>query len=541
MMVKQVGVPEKWDMELDLVCVGSSSGGLVAAIVGHDLGLGTVVLEKADVLGGATAISGGAIWVPCNHHMAEMGLADSREEARMYIRGLSLGRHEEENLAAYLDNGPQMLRYIEERTPLRMAVAAFPDLYADSPGGKGRKEQQFKGRKLIPDPQLMPQVMAEAEKTHPLLHNVRPDPVVYYLGKRDFWAEGRGLTGPLVLACLDRGINILANTRARQLIVRDGRVIGVRAEREGRDFFIKGKKGILLTTGGFEWNERMWKRSINIPFAPGMTPYPNEGDGHIMGMEVGAAVALMDLGIFQVMLRIPGEEIDGKPFYRGTTYGVPGVILVNRHGKRCCNDAFWPAIRDAFVSYDPARPELANAPVFWICDQYFKDRVAIGNVRRGTQTAEWLHRDDTVSGLAEQLGIPSSNLVETVERFNTFAREGRDPDFHRGEASHDLWWGIRVAPMFPDHKGNPALGPLDKPPFYGLQLPMGTQGTLGGLVVNGNAQVMDVRGEVIPGLYAAGNTAAMLSSGHHYESGSAQGSSMILGYVAGRHVARGGK
>jgi 3-oxosteroid 1-dehydrogenase len=119
MMVKQVGVPEKWDMELDLVCVGSSSGGLVAAIVGHDLGLGTVVLEKADVLGGATAISGGVIWIPFNHHMLEMGLADSREEALTYVRGLSLGRHDEENLAAYLDNGPEMIRYMEEHTSLR--------------------------------------------------------------------------------------------------------------------------------------------------------------------------------------------------------------------------------------------------------------------------------------------------------------------------------------------------------------------------------------------------------------------------------------
>jgi hypothetical protein len=285
----------------------------------------------------------------------------------------------------------------------------------------------------------------------------------------------------------------------------------------------------------------MWKRSINIPFAPGMTPHPNEGDGHIMGMEVGAAVALMDCGIFQVMLRIPGEEIDGKPFYRGATYGVPGVILVSRRGKRCCNDAFWPAIRDAFVSYDPVRPGLANTPIFWICDQYFKDRVAIGNVRRGTQTTEWLYRSDTISGLAEQLGLPPSSLVETVQRFNTSAREGRDSDFHRGESSHDLWWGARVAPLFPDHKGNPALAPLDKPPFYRLQLPMGTQGTLGGLVVNSNAEVIDVRGDVIPGLCAAGTTTAMLSSGHHYEPGSAQGSSMIFGYLAARHAARRGK
>jgi len=535
-MVKQLDVPGKWDMEVDLVCAGSSSGGLTAAIVGHDLGLRTVVLEKADVIGGATAISGGVIWIPFNHHMLEMGLADSREEALTYVRGLSLGRHDEENLAAYLDNGPQMIRYMEEHTSLRLVVDEYPDYYADHPGGKGVKD--FRSRKLKPDPELMPQVLAKAQGTHPFIGKVRPDPVPYYLGKRDFWAEGRGLVGPLVLACLDRGIDILTNTRARQLIVQNGRVIGLRAEREGRDFFVRGKKGTLLATGGYDWNEEMWRRFINVPFAGGTTPHTNEGDGHIMGMEVGAAVALMDHGIFQPVMRIPGEEIDGKPFFRGITYGYPGTILVNRHGKRCCNDSFWTEIRNAWVNYDTVGPELANAPIFWICDQSFKDRMVIGTVRRGTDTADWLHRADTVSGLAEQLGISPNNLVGTVEQFNTFAREGRDPDFHRGEGSHDRHWASRFSFLIPGHESNPLLGPLEKPPFYGLQLHLGTYGNLGGLVTNANAQVVDVRGDFIPGLYCTSNTQAMLPLGHHYDSGSAHGKSMIFGYLAARHASR---
>jgi len=148
-VAKQTKVPKRWDIEVDLVSVGSSSGGLAAAIVGHDLGLSTVLLEKSDFLGGGTALSGGVLWIPFNHHMLEEGLADSREEALTYIRGLSQGRHDEEQLAAYLDNGPTVIRYMEEHTPLKLTIEASTDYYADLPGGKAR------GRQLYPNPDTM--------------------------------------------------------------------------------------------------------------------------------------------------------------------------------------------------------------------------------------------------------------------------------------------------------------------------------------------------------------------------------------------------
>ena len=132
-------MPEKWDLEVDLVAVGSSSGGLVAALVGHDLGLSTVVLEKADTLGEGTALSGGIIWISYNHHMLDMGLPDSREDALAYMRRVGMGRHDEEKTAAFLDNGPEMLRYLEEHTPLKMIVLPdYPDYRAELPGGKAQ-------------------------------------------------------------------------------------------------------------------------------------------------------------------------------------------------------------------------------------------------------------------------------------------------------------------------------------------------------------------------------------------------------------------
>ena len=138
-MTKGSKVPEKWDIEVDLVSVGSSTGGLAAAIVGHDLGLTTVLLEKSEALGGGTALSGGVFWIPCNHHMLDEGLSDSREEALTHIRRISMGRHDEEQLSAYLDTGPEVVHYMEEHTPLKMIVLPdYPDYRAELPGGKAQ-------------------------------------------------------------------------------------------------------------------------------------------------------------------------------------------------------------------------------------------------------------------------------------------------------------------------------------------------------------------------------------------------------------------
>jgi len=529
-------VPEKWDLEVDLVAVGSSSGGLVGAIVGHDLGLSTVVLEKADTLGGGTALSGGILWQPYNHHMLEAGLSDSREEALAYMRRLAMGRHDEEKLAAYLDNGPEMLRYIEEHTPLKLIVMPdYPDYRPDLPGGK------LSGRYLLPDPVAMAVSLTEAQQGYPFLSRVRKTPVPAMMAMPDqMWMAGQTLIGPLVWACLDRGVDILTDTRARELIVAEGRVIGLRAERDGRNFFVKGNRGVLLACGGFEWNEEMNKRFMHGPPLHAFTNPQNEGDGHVMGMEIGAAVALMDHTLWLPTIRIPGEEIDGKPLYRLflTSCGKPGDILVNRHGKRCCDEAFYPDIGFAFISYTSAKSEFTHLPMFWIADQSHRDTYYCGPLapEESGDGAEWLHRADTMRGLAEKLGLPPDNLEETVEMFNRFAREGKDPDFHRGESAYD-----NVAAGDPNHEPSPTLAPLEKPPFYGVQIHPGTAGNQGGLVTNGNAQVINVRGQIIPGLYGTSNTAAHLAIGFGYNSGFTNGQSMVFGYVCARHVAQGQK
>jgi succinate dehydrogenase/fumarate reductase flavoprotein subunit len=529
-MILKNDVPERWDMEVDLVAMGASSGGLAAVIKGHDLGLKTLLLEKSDYLGGGTALSGGVLWVPVNDHMAEAGLEDSKEEALLHIRTTSMGRHEEDLLNTLLDTGPEAVRYLEERTPLKMTIEASPDYYADLPGGKKR------GRQIYPDPEIMLPLLGEAEKKHPLLTKVRPDPVPFFAGVRKPWAEGRGLIGGLTLGCVERGIEVMTNVRGRRLMVEDGRIVGIRAEREGEDFFVKARKGVMLASGGFEWNPEMARKFMNVHDLRGMSPNSLEGDGHIMGMEVGAAIAMMDHAIYQPLYHVEGEVIQGKPFYRPLSYGYPGNIIVNKHGKRCCNESFYPDIGRAFLEYDKNTSELANAPLYWITDNTEMERSGMKILATMVENTRWLSEADTLEGLAEKLGIPGDALVETVDRFNEYAREGRDPDFHRGESTYNKYWGSR---RNPDFSPGPVLGPLEAAPFFGVKLELGSVGNLGGLVTNVNAQVVNSQGEVIPGLYATSNTAAFLTHGFMYTSGACQAKSLVFGYIAAQHMAAG--
>jgi 3-oxosteroid 1-dehydrogenase len=130
------------------------------------------------------------------------------------------------------------------------------------------------------------------------------------------------------------------------------------------------------------------------------------------------------------------------------------------------------------------------------------------------------------------VGIDPAGLAATVTRFNRFADEGVDHDFHRGDSLYDKFYGD------PEHRPNANLGALRKPPYYALQVHPGTIGTKGGARVTVDAQVLRVGGEPIAGLYAAGNVIAAPAGSGYPGAGATIGSAMTFGYLAGRHVAR---
>jgi 3-oxosteroid 1-dehydrogenase len=355
---------------------------------------------------------------------------------------------------------------------------------------------------------------------------------------RDIRGMGPGMMGYFIKAvAVDRGIPVYLRCPVRELIRDGGAIIGVRAEREGEDFFIRTTRGVLLAIGGYDWNPRLAKYFEGLPEWKSMCQPHVEGDNVVLGGEVGAAFAGVpsyNLGMF-FGYRLEGEEHDGKPLYRASWEGgYPHAIWVNRAGKRFGDESFYRDYLPRCREWDGLRQEQPNYPPYLIFDQNYRDKYAFATYLPGMDVSEEvLARADTPRALAEKLGIDADGLVASIERFNSFADGETDPDFGRGTYP----W---AAKMTGDRAmKNPNMGPLNKPPYYGIKLtPVGVGINSVGLRTNEHAQVLHVRGHAIPGLYAAGNSAAALDTGAGYQSGVSNLRGMTWGFIAGRHASR---
>lgn len=542
--------PNEWDLETDVLVLGTGGAGLTAAIIAHDEGAKVTVIEKTNKFGGTTAVSGGIPWVPNNHHMAELGVSDSKEEAFRFMKILAQGRAEDDVIEAFVENAPLMIRHIEDHTALKMDPLQMPDYKAEVSGGK------MKGRSLGPPAfdstelgewrvklrwgtaSILPMSYAEYEASNAINCPMALDYVV--LGERlskGIVGMGMSLIGHLLKACLDRGIEPLMETRGMELVEENGRVVGLRAEWEGKDFFIRAGKGVILATGGFEWADDLKAHFLPGPYTHPLSPPSCEGDGLRMAMAVGADLANMS-EIWGVPASfVPGEEYDAKQLYRITMAErcLPHTIMVNRRGRRFVDEAHnYNDVAKVFRDFDPVPYDWRNVPAWSVFDQQYRDRywVLMTSMPGDGIDPEWLLKADTLDELAEKAGIDAAGLKSTVERFNGFAREGIDADFDRGGTAYDRYCGD------PRSKPNPCLGTIEKPPFYAVPVFLGTIGTKGGARTNSNGQVLDAFGQVIQGLYAAGNAMASVAGPAYGGGGFTIGLAMTWGFIAGRHAAR---
>ncbi len=538
----------KWEREADVVVVGSGGSALTAAILAHDHGAKVLVLEKADKIGGTTAVSGGGVWVPMNHHMKDVGATDSREEALTYCKRLTAGRAPDELVETFVDTAHQMVRYLEEKTPVRFVATTLPDYQAEFPGGKlaGRSlDQEFFAKaelgdwaeKLRPSPLMfVPLTMEEALKSMGNPASVSMDKVVERM-EAGLVGSGNALIGRLLKACLDRGIAILLETPARRLIQEDGRVVGLIAEQGGREVAIRARGGVILACGGFEWNQELWSRFQPTAITHHCSPPQNEGDGLIMAMELGADLGNMSEAWLYPGATIPGEEHEGLPVSRWVIgeRTLPHCTVVNRYGQRFTNEgANYNDMSKALYTFDPNRLEFRNLPCWSIMDGQFRRRYPILTVMPTDPDPEWLPKANSLRELAQQVGIDPDGLEATIRRFNEFARKGKDEDFGRGESAYERWMGDPNAP-------HPNLGTIEEPPFYALSIHVAAAGTKGGPRTNTKGQVLDVRGQVIQGLYAAGNAMAGISGPGYYGGGGTIGLGMTWGYICGIHAAQAAK
>jgi 3-oxosteroid 1-dehydrogenase len=533
----------------DVVVLGTGAAALTAAIRASAEGASVGLFEKADTVGGTSAWSGGMVWIPMNPQMASLGIPDSREEVMTYLGSLSHGLIDMELAGALVDAGPEVVTWLEQNTPVRFQVIKdFPDYHPEHPGAKpggGRSMEcplfpfdslgswrervtvgpQLSGNIMMSETSLgrgAPQGVDPAELERRKVHDER--------------GAGQGLIGPLLRGCLDRGIEPRTGMRAVELL-RDGRrITGVRFAAEGgpASVDVGAARGVVIATGGFEWDPELVRAFIRGPLVRAASVPTNTGDGLKMAMRVGAALGNMREGWWVPTIDVPvGGRMAAWQVNGERTR--PHCIMVNSSGRRFTNEAAnYNALGAAFHVIDVSSFSYVNHPAWMIFDRYYLTRYGLAGYRGDGGTPSWMTSAPSVALLASAIGVPGAALEETVVRWNGFSAAGHDGDFGRGDSVHDRWWGD------PAFGPGPAatLGPLQEPPFYAVQVYSAVLGTKGGPRTDGNGQVLDVDGQPIPGLYAAGNAMASVMGMTYGGAGGTLGPAVVFGYLAGRHAAR---
>jgi len=546
---------DAWDHQVDFLVVGSGCGGFTAALTAHCHGLNTLIIEKAGVYGGSTALSGGNVWVPNNPTLRRVGLADSRGDVRKYLDAIVGDRVPTANLDAFIDNGPRAMEFLERASPhLRFQwCTGYSDYHPELPGGRARgrtiEPMPFDLKKLGDDEKrLRPAALATpgglfvTSKEFARLNMVMRTwsgrraamqtvgrAVKGMMLRRHMDTLGRALIGRLRLAAKDAGIPLWLDTPLQSLITDEsGAVRGVCAQRAGSIVRIRARRGVLLATGGFEHNGEMRKRFLR---EGGKDNYSagspdNTGDGISAGQVVGGATDLMDDAWWMPAFRRP----DGLMSVLVSERSIPRSIIVNQAGRRFVNEAA------PYVTFVHRQLAGGHDPIWFVFDRKAKNRYQFGGVMPGQKfpgdwfTSGLMHRADTLDALASAIGLPAPALRETVARFNEFARDGKDRDFGRGGSAYDNYYGDPTLP-------HPTMDLIDSAPYYAARIQAGDLGTKGGLVYNANGQVLRADGTVIAGLYATGNTSAAVMGNDYAGAGATIGPAMVFGFIGARHAA----
>ena len=554
--------------EVDVVVMGSGAAGLVAAITAADSGASVALVEKSDLIGGTTAMSGGIIWMPVNHLQAEAGIADSREQALAYLEALSLGQIDSDMAATLVDTGPEALRYLAERTPCQFhLIPGYPDYHPEHPGGLpggGRSVDNA----LFSFSELgdWAACVRNDRGPHPIMltetplggaTELPPAEILAARAKRHEFGMGLALVGALLRGLLDRGVEPVLQAPALRLVTEElpagssadgsdntgsdrtdsdriGTAVRVRGV-ELADGRVIRSRAAIIATGGFEWNPELTAAFLRGPMtAPAGAP-TNTGDGLTMAMQAGARLGNMSSAWWVPGVRVPGEESFGHQRTRLILLERtrPGSIMVNASGSRFTNEAGnYNAMGGAFHTFDPSGFCFPNLPCWLIFDHQHKLSYDVAGVPPGPTTPSWMTRAETLDKLAAAISVPARQLEDTVAAFNADAAQGRDTEFGRGESAYDTFNGDqRIAGV------GATLGPLVTPPYYAVEIELGALGTNGGPKTDTRCRVLANTGGVIDGLYAAGNAMAAPTGLLYGGAGGTLGPAITTGYIAGRDAA----
>jgi succinate dehydrogenase/fumarate reductase flavoprotein subunit len=521
-----------------VVVMGSGAAGLAAAVGAAREGAQVTVVEAAAKLGGTTATSGAGIWIPANPWAAADGVEDSPEQALRYLQRIA-GLNGDGALASvFVEEAVRVVTAVEESTPLRWEqIKGFPDYNPQLDGAMAT------GRALESAPVQLSRELVSLVRDNPYhwppitLNEEANEPDAAEIDRRrnaGIVTRGRGMIASLYATLLDLGGVVRTGETADELLVEGNAIVGVRLA--GSE--LRGE--VVVASGGFERNAELVRSFLPGPMTAPAGPPTNRGEMLLMSIRAGAALANMTDAWYVPAMHIPGETIDGAPFYRmlwSSEFAQGGSIIVDGHGRRFMNEAmvYYGAGR-TLHHLDPGSFSFPRVPSWFVLDAQ-RRASGIQSLRGDSPDPEWLPRADSIEELARTIGLPEAALVETVARFNAQAASGVDSDFGRGVSI----WDRFSAGLGPDGAAAQSLRPITDPPYYALEVLPGCSGTKGGLRIDGHGRVMRAGSDdFIPGLYAAGNAAAYPFGLGYPGPGAVVGPALVFGWIAGETAARSG-
>jgi succinate dehydrogenase/fumarate reductase flavoprotein subunit len=557
-------------LNCDLLVIGSGAGGLSAAVTAAWHGLKVIVAEKAPVLGGTTAWSGGWMWTPRNPLAQRAGIVEDVEAPRAYLREVLGNNFDEARVNAFLDAAPQMVAFYETKTALQFEDGnKIADTYGNAAGAgtggrsviaapynaRGLGDLVQRLRRPLRETTFMGMTIQAGPDLGAFMNVTRsPQAFVHVAGRFsrhliDLALHRRGmqlrnglaLVGRLLRSAADLGVDLRTSAPAIRLL-RDG--VGVRGAVLGMpegEIEVRAARGVVLATGGFPHEQARRQamfpaneehRTLAVPTAT--------GDGLRMGEAVGAGVdeTLAAPGAWCPVSLVPFPDGTVGRFPHIIERNKPGIIGVLANGRRFCNEGH--GYHDYVAAMLRAVPPGQEVASWLICTRAFQRRYGLG-IARPTPLpvgpyirSGYLKTGRTIGELAKACGIDPEGLERTVADYNLHARRGEDPAFGRGSTPYNRQSGD------PDNAPNPCVAPIEHGPFFAVKVFPGSFGTFAGLKTDASARVLDATSMPIPGLYAAGTDMASVMGGHYPAGGINLGPAMTFGYIAGCHVAGAG-
>ncbi len=493
----------------DVVVIGGGGAGLTASIRAAQAGASVVLIEKTAALGGNTLIAGQGFNAADPERQRKMEMTDSLRK----------------ELESYLELKPEDVGDFGEvlttvQAQIREYLASGENYLFDSPELHmlhcylGGTRTGLDGTTISPDLALIDVFAHSADAALDWAESIGVqwgDTTSTILGA--MWPRSHGLVNGNIVPILekaarDAGVEIMLNTRGREITMTDGRATGVIAETsDGASVVLHAAKGVVLATGGFSANAPMVVEYNN--YWPGLSPtMPSTnsaaitGDGINMAKAVGAD--LVGMGYAQLMPS--SHPVDGSLF-SGIWGSAETQVFVNKEGKRYVNEY---AERDVLSK---AALDQTDGIFYIICDAKIAsnpERIASMEAAGNVVSA------DTLEELANKLGIPADTFQETIARYNTFVENQVDEDF-----------------------GKPNFGEkIDTPPFVATPRSPSLHHTMGGVKIDPQAHVISTEGSAIPGLYAAGEVCGGIHAGNRL-GGNAMTDFLVFGSIAGTNAAEG--